>query len=128
MTVNRMRAVLIGGFMFSAVGLSCAAKPESIAPAYISEMSYRDWTCEQLAQEQLRLAAALSAACDAQRRARANDTVGVIFLGLPVSSLSGSNMASEVARLKGELQALQIAATRKNCALPRIRDPVASRH
>lgn len=104
---------------------SCAAPPESIAPAYISEVGYMKWTCDQLAEEQTRLAAALSSACDAQRRARSNDTVGVIFLGLPVASLSGTNMASEVARLKGELQALQKAATAKECNLPEIEDPVA---
>lgn len=98
----------------------CASSPESIAPAYISDMSYSHWTCEQLAQEQPRLVSALSTACDAQRRCRANDTAGVIFLGLPVSSLSGSNMASEVARLKGELQALQRAGILKNCSLPQV--------
>ena len=35
--------------------------------------------------------------------------MGVIFLGLPVSSLSGSNQASNLARLKGELEAVQKA-------------------
>lgn len=98
--------------------IGCASSPESIAPAYISDMSYSHWTCEQLGQEQPRLVSALATACDAQRRCRANDTAGVIFLGLPVSSLSGSNMASEVARLKGELQALQRAGILKNCSLP----------
>jgi hypothetical protein len=107
--------------------VGCAARPESIAPAYISEMTYKDWTCEELAQERLRLAAALSTACDAQRQARDNDTVGVILIGLPVSSLSGSNMAAEIARLKGELQALQKMATLKDCNLPDIPDPVAEK-
>jgi hypothetical protein len=101
----------------------CATKPESIAPAYISDMAYKDWTCSQLAQEQSRLTSALSAASDAQRRARTNDTWGVILIGLPTASLSGSNVASEIARLKGELQALQRAAILKNCNLPNVPDP-----
>lgn len=103
----------------------CAMKPESVKPAYISEMTYRDWTCDQLAAEQARLAAALSSACDAQRHARAGDTWGVILLGLPVSTLSGNNQAAEIARLKGELQAVQKAATLKNCHMPDLGDPVA---
>lgn len=103
----------------------CATAPENIPPSYISEMSYNQYTCEQLAQEQTRLSAALATTCDAQRQCRSNDVAGVIFLGLPVSSLSGSNQASEVARLKGELQALQKAAILKNCSLPPV--PVESK-
>ena len=113
--------ILLAG---AVVTIGCAMKPESVKPAYISEMSYRDWTCEQLAVEQMRTAAALSSASDAQRQARTGDTWGVILLGLPTSSLSGSNQASEIGRLKGELAAIQRAATLKNCGLPDIGDPV----
>jgi hypothetical protein len=87
----------------------CATAPENIAPAYVSYLPYMQYTLEQLGQEEGRLQAALSAASDAQRNARSNDTLGVILIGLPVSSLSGSNQASNVARLKGELEAVQKA-------------------
>lgn len=91
----------------------CAAKPESIPPAYVSHMLYMPYTVEQLGQEETRLQAALATASDAQRKARSNDTAGVIFLGLPVSSLSGSNQAANIARLKGELEAVQKAIALK---------------
>ena len=94
----------------------CAAKPEAIPPSYVSHMGYMNFTCEQLGQEQARLVAALSTASDAQRQARSNDTAGVILLGLPVSSLSGSNQASNIGRLKGELEAVQKAMINKGCA------------
>ena len=101
---------------FVAVFLAgCATKPESIAPAYVSEMTYSPYTCQQLGEEQARLGAALATASDAQRHARSNDIAGVILLGLPVSSLSGSNQASQIARLKGELEASQKAAIIKSC-------------
>lgn len=100
-----------------AILTGCATKPESIMPAYVSDMGYMQYTCDQLAEEQSRLHSALASASDAQRRARSNDTVGVIFLGLPVSSLSGSNQASHIARLKGELEALQRAAIKLDCGL-----------
>jgi hypothetical protein len=87
----------------------CATAPENIAAAYVSHMAYMQYSLEQLGQEEARLQAALSSSSDAQRRARSNDTLGVVFLGLPVSSLSGSNQASNVARLKGELEAVQKA-------------------
>lgn len=85
----------------------CAAKPEDIAPAYVSHMIYEPYTIDQLRAEEQRLQAALATASDAQRKARSNDTAGVILLGLPVSSLSGSNQAANIARLKGELEAVQ---------------------
>ena len=94
---------------------SCATKPEAVPPSYVSHVTYLNFSCEQLAQEQARLVAALSTASDAQRSARTSDTVGVIFLGLPVSSLSGSNQASNIGRLKGELEAVQKAMIAKGC-------------
>jgi hypothetical protein len=71
-----------------------------------------------MAQEQPRLVSALATASAAQRQARNEDVAGVILIGLPVSPLSGSNMAHEVARPKGELHALQRAAILKTCSLP----------
>lgn len=103
----------------------CAAKPESISPQYISHMTYKDWTCEQLGQEQNRIVNALSTACEAQYQARSNDIAGVILIGLPVSSLSGSNQAAQISRLKGELQAIQQTGTLKNCGIPEPPDVIA---
>lgn len=103
---------------FCLVLSACAVAPENIPPTYVSEMTYQPFSCEQLGQEQARMVAALATASDAQRRARSNDTAGVIFLGLPVSSLSGSNQASNIARLKGEIDAIQRAGIQKNCSLP----------
>ena len=99
-----------------AVAAGCAKSPESIAPAYISEMHYRDWTCDQLGQERSRLAAALETASAQQEQARSNDIAGVILLGLPVASLSGDNIAPEVARLKGERAAVDRTLRLNDCA------------
>ena len=113
-------ATITGGILF---GQGCASKPEDIAPAYTSEMSYRDWSCRELGEEQLRLHRALSTASDAQRTARSNDIAGVILIGLPVSSLSGSNQAANISRLKGELEAIQKVGIKKDCGLPSLPDP-----
>jgi hypothetical protein len=99
----------------AALAAGCAKSPESIAPAYISPLSYQNFACDQLAEENVRVAAALAQASQQQRDARTNDTVGVIFLGLPVSTLSGGNVADQVARLKGEQQTLGQVAMQKRC-------------
>jgi hypothetical protein len=65
--------------------------------------------------EEQRLATALASASEKQRDARSNDTVGVIFLGLPVASLSGDNVAPDIARLKGESRAVSSAIQAKRC-------------
>ncbi len=94
---------------------ACAKSPESISPSYISEMHYRGWTCDQLGQEEVRLIQALAVASQQQEKARSNDIVGVIFIGLPVSSLSGDNIAPEIGRLKGEHEAVSRALILKKC-------------
>jgi hypothetical protein len=95
---------------------ACAQSPESIQPAYVSPATYSQWTCPQLAEESGRLQTALSQTSQQQHDARTGDTLGVLFLGLPVSSMSGSNVAPEVARLKGTINAVNEAQTRNNCA------------
>lgn len=94
---------------------ACAKSPDSIAPAYVSEVGYLNWQCHQLGEEQLRLNDALARASTQQENARTNDTVGVILIGLPVSSLSGDNIAPEIARLKGEMEATRKASMNKGC-------------
>ena len=95
--------------------VACAKSPESIAPAYVSEVGYQDWSCKQLNQEMHRLKAAYTQAAGQQENARTNDTVGVLLLGLPVSSLSGDNIAPQIAHLKGTSAAVRRAAISKGC-------------
>ena len=100
----------------SCVSLSaCATKPENITPQFVSTVQYKDLTCSQLGTELSRHEDALAVASGEQKKARSNDTLGVIFLGLPVSSLSGSNKASYIAQLKGQIEAMNQTATLKDC-------------
>ncbi|MDX6807143.1 hypothetical protein [Terrihabitans rhizophilus] len=94
---------------------ACAQKPETIQASYISDVGYQSWRCDQLAGEAPRIEAALAQASAQQNQTRSNDTAGVIFLGLPVSSMSGGNVAPEIARLKGEKEAIRRAMTLKDC-------------
>lgn len=94
---------------------ACAKSPDSIQASYVSEVTYQSWSCSQLGEESQRLSSALATASTQQERARGNDVVGVILIGLPVSSLSGDNIAPEIARLKGEQEAVRRAMITKNC-------------
>jgi starvation-inducible outer membrane lipoprotein len=107
--------------MFCAVCLmtfSCAKPPDAIAPSYVSDITYRSLSCNDLAVENARFTQALATASKQQEQARTNDTVGIIMLGLPVSSMSGDNIAPEIARLKGEIEAIHRVGLAKKCNLP----------
>jgi hypothetical protein len=97
------------------IATGCAKSPESIAPSYISDISYRPLPCQDLANEERRTHEALSRASEQQEQARTADAVGVIMIGIPVSTLSGDNVAPEVARLKGEIEAIHRAMATKKC-------------
>lgn len=101
---------ILGTFM-----AGCAKTPESIAPSYIGDYKYSSLRCDELADERGRLEAALATASAQQNNAHTNDVVGVVFLGLPVSTLSGENIAPEIARLKGEIDAVHAASLKKHC-------------
>ena len=99
-----------------AILAGCAAKPESIAPAYVSTIPYESWTCEQLASETQHIEQAMTTAYAQQNQARGNDIAGVILIGLPVSSMSGGNVAPQIAALKGQQEAVRLTMQKKGCA------------
>ena len=95
---------------------ACARAPERIPAAYVSPTNYQALDCAQLAQEAARLDSALAVASVQQRQARRGDTWGVLLIGLPVASISGENIAPEIARYKGEQAAVRQVATEKRCS------------
>ena len=112
-----MKFPIVFAALSAAVLASCAKSPESISPAYVSEVGYQSWSCQQLAEESGRLTSAYAVAAQQQEKARSNDIAGVILIGIPVSSMSGDNIAPEVARLKGEQEAVRKASIIKKCSV-----------
>jgi len=96
--------------------LGCAQSPDSIQPAYVSTFTYQNWTCEQLAEEQIYLDNAYTSAAAEQNHARTVDTWGVILIGVPTASLSGENIAPQVASIKGQQEAVRQSEIQKNCS------------
>ena len=109
------RCARIAFVAFGVASAGCAKSPDSIGPSYVSEIGYRSWTCAQLNEEIQHLHGALAKATDQQWDARTADTVGVLLIGLPVSTLSGENIAPEIGRLKGEIEAVRKAAITTRC-------------
>src|SRR6266404_6315290 len=105
----------IGAVVVLMAATACAPTPESIAPAYVSELPYRGYSCDQLGEEQARLNQALATASGQQNNARSNDVVGIILIGMPVGSMSGQSIAPQIALYKGQLEAVHRASIRNSC-------------
>ena len=98
----------------------CASKSEDIAAAYVSPTSYQSLTCAQLGEEAQRVSARASQAVGVQNKKAADDATATavsLILFWPAAFLIKGDKASaaEVARLKGEMQALEQANTAKKC-------------
>ena len=91
----------MGAIVVLVAAAACAPTPESITPAYVSELPFRSYTCEQLGEEQARLNQALATASSQQNTARTNDVMGLILIKLPVGSLSGQSVAPQISFYKG---------------------------
>ncbi len=102
--------------LVTAMMAGCAANPEDIAPEFIDESRYQNLNCEQFQAERSRVEADLTTASARQKEKRSDDVAGVIFLALPLGSMSSDeDLEPEIARLKGERDALDRGAKLKNC-------------
>jgi hypothetical protein len=106
---------ILAAVAFAGLVCGCAAPPEAIGPAYVSPYQYSNLNCRELQEEAQRVDAALAQASAQQEQARGNDIAGVILIGVPVSTLSGTNVAPQVASLKGQKEALHLALLNKHC-------------
>lgn len=110
-------------FMGISIFLSaCATKPENIAASYVSPLAYEAYGCDQLSAEAERVSGHAADVAGIQRKKAKKDAVvtGVgIILFLPALLFIKGNGAteSEVARLKGEMEAIERVAIQKKCSI-----------
>jgi len=98
----------------------CASSPENIPAAPVPLAPYLELDCGQLAAERSRVGASLRDAEGLQAQQASNDSgavAGAIIIFTPAILAVGGNrpMTGEVARLKGEMRALDEASARKRC-------------
>lgn len=93
---------------------ACATRPESISASYVSHEKYVAGDCARLAT-QMSDARAELVKVSAQQDSKANwDAAGVFFIFLPISKLSGDH-AGDVAKWKGEVEAIETAQIKNKC-------------
>lgn len=100
----------------------CASAPKDIAPAYVSTGLYENLSCTQLRQEAEGVSARALAAAGKQEQNRGSDvamtTVAVVLFWPAAFFMKGDGAAAaEVARLKGEMAAIEQVNRIKNCGI-----------
>lgn len=97
----------------------CAADPASIAPAYVSPVAYQSLDCRALAAEASRLTARLTEVTGQQQAHADADAalmgIGLLILWPALLAVPGGDQSAELARLRGEAEAIQSAAAARGC-------------
>ena len=106
----------------SAMLAGCASAPKDIAPAYVSTGLYENLSCTQLRREAESVSARALAASGQQEKNRGQDaamtTVAVVLFWPAAFFMKGDGAAAaEVARLKGEMVAIDQVNRIKNCGI-----------
>lgn len=101
---------------------SCATRPDKIEASYVSPLAYQDYSCEQLVQEAQRVSSRASEVTGAQRKKAQGDAVAmgvalVVFWPALFFIKGNGATESEVARLKGEMNAIEEVSVQKNCGI-----------
>lgn len=109
--------------MISAVLLlamsGCASKAQNISATYVSPLQYQSYTCPQVGDEISRIGRKVTEVSGQQDRTAGKDaaamTVGLILFWPALFLLPGGEHKDELARLKGEYEALEGVAISKDC-------------
>ena len=117
-----MRSKFVMAALAIALVSGCATRPENIASAHVSTSGYNNMNCSQLRNEAAEVSnAAMSASAMQQKKATGDAVamgVGLVLFWPAVFFIGGDGAQSaEVARLKGEMNAIQTVARRKGCPI-----------
>ncbi|WP_281856846.1 hypothetical protein [Litoreibacter halocynthiae] len=100
----------------------CAQKSADISASYVSPLQYQSYSCSQISAEAQRLSGRASEVTGVQNKKATNDAVATgvaLVLFWPAVFLIGGDKenGAELARLKGEMEALEKASIQKNCGI-----------
>jgi hypothetical protein len=100
----------------------CASSSDKITATYVSPMQYDAYNCKQLAEEAQRVSSRAAQAAGAQDSQATKDavvtTIGVVVFWPSLFFIGGDKQnAAELARLKGEMDAIQQESIRKKCGI-----------
>jgi len=112
--LNILQKCLFTGVVSSIILVGCASRPESISASYVSHEKYGNNTCSELAILRADARTDLQTISSKQNSKANWDAASVWFVLIPASQLTG-DFEADVARLKGEVEAIETAQAVKEC-------------
>jgi len=103
----------------AAIG-ACASSSGDIRASYVSPLQYQSYNCQQISAEAARVSSRAAELSGVQDANRADDQIAtgvaiVVFWPAAFLVKGDGQAAAELARLKGEYEALEKIAIEKNC-------------
>jgi hypothetical protein len=100
----------------------CASSSSDIKAAYVSPLQYQPYSCTQIGAEAERVSRRAAEVSGAQDAKASNDAVAtgvalILFWPAAFMIKGDGHNAAELARLRGEFEALERASIDKNCGL-----------
>lgn len=106
-------------FSLCALTVGCSTSPEKIQAAYVSPLAYQSYNCGQLGAEMSRINNRVQGAASGQQSESTKDAaamgVGLVIFWPALFFMIGDDRKEELARLKGEAEAVEQAAIQKEC-------------
>lgn len=98
---------------------ACASKSDNISAAYVSPLQYQGYNCNQIRSELARVSRRVNEVAGVQDSQASKDSValgvGMVLFWPALFFMIGKDKEEELARLKGEYEALEQAAIQKDC-------------
>jgi len=106
----------------AAMVAGCAKEASQVGAMYVSPIAYDSYSCPQLAEEAQRVSARAAQASGVQDQKSTNDAVamgvGLIVVWPALFFIKGNDEnTSQLARLKGEMEAIEQTSIKKNCGI-----------
>ncbi|HZZ86883.1 MAG TPA: hypothetical protein VFE13_00985 [Caulobacteraceae bacterium] len=109
-------SALLGATLLNA---ACATAPDKVQASYVSPVEYANLDCDQIRAELFKVSDRVRVVTGQQAAKHTRDTValtvGLVVFWPALFFMIGGDKKEELAELKGEYDALDRAATAKNC-------------
>ncbi len=110
-------ALVVSSFLL----VSCASSPDKIQATYVSPLEYSSYNCNQIKEEMRRVSRRVHEISGAQKSEASGDAValgvGLVLFWPALFFMMGDDQEDQLARLKGEYDALEQAAIQKECSI-----------
>jgi hypothetical protein len=114
--------IVVSVGVLAVLASGCATRSDEVAATYVSPYQFESLACPQIADESQRIARRANELAGVQDSKRTKDTVATtvaVVVFWPAAFLVGGDdrNTAELARLRGELEALEQVSTRKKCGI-----------